>query len=123
MFGKDCLAFGTTSQQLLENLRKSPESVRKSSENRQKMDVYILNRIILGGLLKSNFSSRVQLVISLVRCTRRGIPFLRAPMYYPPFLSGVLKATVRQTMLGEIYYVFTQIATYFSSYFIQRILS
>ena len=37
MFGNDCLAFG----QLLENLRKSSGSVRKSSENHQKVIITV----------------------------------------------------------------------------------
>ena len=53
--------------------------------------VYMINKIIDGYLQIRNFSSRVQLAISLVRCahwcaieliTRRKIPHLRPPMYY-----------------------------------------
>ena len=61
-FVKICqnLAFGT----IVENLRKSSESGRKSSENRQKrrhQKVYIINRIIHGRLEIWNFSSRVHI--------------------------------------------------------------
>ena len=49
MFGNICLAFGT----ILENLRKSSEGGRKSSENQQKcrhQHVYIIKRTLHGGL-------------------------------------------------------------------------
>ena len=65
MFGNDRLAFG----QLFENLWKSSESVRKSSEYRQKSRhsyVYIITRISHARLWIWILSSRVQLDISLI---------------------------------------------------------
>ena len=56
--------------------------------------VYMINKIIYGCLSIWNFSSRVQLDISLVCCAyswvielnvRREIPYLRAPIYYSLF--------------------------------------
>ena len=60
-----------------------------------KIFFYTINKIIHGCLWTWNFSSRVQLDISLVRCahslvielnTRREIPYLHAPMYYSLFI-------------------------------------
>ena len=61
--GNDFLDFG----QLLENLRKSSESVRKSSQKRQEHS-YLINRIVQDclQLQKWNFSSPIQLDISRV---------------------------------------------------------
>jgi len=65
MFGDVRQAFGT----ILENLRKSSESGRKSSESRQKHRykyVYIINRIIHGRLEIWNLSSTVHIDIERV---------------------------------------------------------
>ena len=61
--------------------------------------VYMKNKKIHGCLKIWNFSSRVQLEISLVHCalswaielnTRREIPYLSAPMYYSPSNISIL---------------------------------
>ena len=60
--------------------------------------VYMISKIIHGCLYIRNFSSRVQLDISLARCayswaielnTRREIPYLRAPMCYSLLINRI----------------------------------
>ena len=67
---------------------------------------YMINKIIHGCLQIWNFSSRVQLDISLVRCahswaielnTRREIPYLRAPTYHSLSLSLSLSLSFRKS--------------------------
>ena len=69
MFGSARLAFGT----ILENLRKSSEGGRKSSENHQKrlyQHVYIIKRTLHGGLKIRILFSRGENNILLTRCAR-----------------------------------------------------
>ena len=66
MFGNDCLAF----EQRFENLWKSSESVRKSSENRQKSRhqyVYTINRILHARLFF--FSSGILFIYFILEVT------------------------------------------------------
>ena len=81
MFGNVCLAF-EQSLKVFGNLQKSRHQC-----------IYVINNIIHGCLQIQNLSSRVQPYMSLVRSlthgipiklnTRRGIPYLRTPKYYP----------------------------------------
>ena len=68
MFRYVCLAFGT----ILENLRKSSEGGRKSSENHQKrrhQHVYIIKRTLHGGMVaKTIFYSLTALVRKILFC-------------------------------------------------------
>ena len=71
--------------------------------------VYMINKIIHGCLKIWNFSSRVQLDISLVRCVHSWaielhteIPYLRAPMYYSLFIWWKITITRKKDYWAKI---------------------
>ena len=78
MFGNFHLAFGT----ILKNLQKSSENCQKGPHQY----AYMINKVIHGCLQKLNFSSPVQLDISLIRAyqlnTRRQILQSHTPIDY-----------------------------------------
>jgi len=86
------------------NIRKMGENPRKIVEKVVIMQYfYLINKIIHDCSWIWNISSRVQLYISLIRCanlwniklnTRSGIPYLRAPMYYPLFITNLITGKI-----------------------------
>ena len=71
--------------------------------------VYMINKIIHDCLKIWNFSSRVQLDISLVRCVHSWaielhteIPYLRAPMYYSLFIWWKITITRKKDYWAKI---------------------
>ena len=106
MFGNFRLTFGT----ILEILRKSSESGRKSSENHQKRRhqyVYIIKRILHLSSKIWILCSRVKNSISLVRCAHSWILFLplehKIHIFSPPY--NILYKTFR----AHIFFVFFSI--------------